>query len=89
MNNNKNKGNFPRCAMGKFAREIKSDDMRWQEHLRRYRFTKLVSRLIDKFSLIRLSELTGYSASYISHVEHGAKPGEDFVRAMEDLDATL
>jgi len=73
--------------MGKFQRKYKSNGTRWNEFLRQYKVSKLTTKMIDRFSLIRLSELTGFKASYISGVEgFHIKPSEDFIRAMEALD---
>jgi len=54
--------------------------------LKSYRASKLTTGLIDRFSLSGLSELTGFSISYISAVEGlHKKPNQEFITKLEQL----
>lgn len=80
------KSKINRSEMGKFVREVKSNSTRWLDVLELYNTSKIVTRLIDKFSLKGLAELTGYSVSYISSVEGFHKrPSDKFKSALEKL----
>lgn len=72
--------------MGKFQREHKSNNTRWNDTLKLYRDSKRLTKLIDKYSLNGLSELIGFSISYISGVEgFHIKPNQDFISKLEQL----
>lgn len=76
--------------MGKFQREAKSNRIRWDENLKLYRASKQLTKLIDKYSLKKLSELMGYSISYISGVEgFHIKPNKEFINKLEQLNETI
>ncbi len=82
--------NLSHSLMGKFQRNPKSNSTRWNEFLKLYRASKLTTELIDRFSLIRLAELSGYSTSYISGVEgFHIKPSGEYILVMQRIKQVL
>ena len=85
-----NKSKINHSLMGKFERKPKTDSRRWADMLRLYRASKLTGKLIDRFSLKGLAELTGFSISYISGVEgFHIRPNEEFLNKLEKLNENI
>jgi hypothetical protein len=64
----------------------KSDKEYWKDFLNRYRLSKKVRNLKDKFNFKELSELTGFSKQFIYGIqEMTIKPNEDFIKKLERI----
>lgn len=64
----------------------KTDKQYWEEFLKRYRLSKKVKKLRDKFGLSEIGNMTGQSRQYIYAIqEMTIKPSEEFKKRIGEL----
>jgi hypothetical protein len=83
-----NKLNSSHSRKGKFQRKPRTLTELWDAAINYHRAAKLTKELIDRMGLQNLSELSGYSTSYISTIER-MSVNKQYILAMQRIKQVL